>query len=124
MNDICTGCGKPIIPNVEARYTAREFRDPPEYWHYDCWQKKIDEEDAEMRSHGPLGEQFADTLAKMAWIKPTRFKGNGNTRMSITARVCYYCGKPRGCHPLTIFDIKRKPKAIYAHLRCYLRNKR
>ena len=75
-HDICTGCGKPIIPNEEARYTAREFRNPPEYWHYDCFQKIVDKEDAEMRSAGPLGEKLADTFARMSFgPKPTRMKG-------------------------------------------------
>lgn len=34
--DKCHGCGKPIIPNEDPRYTGRE---PEEFWHYACWEK-------------------------------------------------------------------------------------
>lgn len=34
--DNCHGCGKPIIPNEDPRYTGRE---PEEHWHYSCWDK-------------------------------------------------------------------------------------
>lgn len=36
MTDNCRGCGHPIVPLVDARYTGRE---PDEHWHYECWSK-------------------------------------------------------------------------------------
>lgn len=36
MTDLCHGCGQPIVPLVNARYTGRE---PEEHWHYGCWSK-------------------------------------------------------------------------------------
>lgn len=35
MTDICRICGKPVLDG-EARYTLGEFKDPPEFCHYDC----------------------------------------------------------------------------------------
>ena len=35
MTDVCWRCRKPILEG-EARYTLGEFKDPPEFCHYDC----------------------------------------------------------------------------------------
>lgn len=37
--DICHRCGRPILEG-EPRYTLGEFRNPPQFSHYDCKERE------------------------------------------------------------------------------------
>lgn len=54
--DICDTCGKPIIPNVDPRYTAAE----PGPRHWDCHQR------VHLGGHNSSKEHFDDLMADFA----------------------------------------------------------
>lgn len=57
MVDKCRGCGRPIVPHEDPRYTGRE---PEEFWHYSCWEKTR----PEPTNTQTLGAQMATTIRK------------------------------------------------------------
>lgn len=48
-NNICHRCGQPVLEG-QPRYTLGEFRDPPEFCHYDCKKRDDDKLSADLKN--------------------------------------------------------------------------